>query len=71
MSDTASAQERPGGHPRSEPEVPDDDQEAAALMRAVLRAQEVHREGGVDPELAGPRADPGPDGPALGLPADA
>ena len=41
----------------SEPDVAD----AAefAKMRAVMRAQEKHREGGVDPELED--ADPGPD----------
>jgi hypothetical protein len=31
-------------------------------MRAVMRAQERHREGGVDPELEVPDADPGPGG---------
>ena len=32
-----------------------------AKMRAVMRASEKHREGGVDPELEVADADPGPD----------
>ena len=32
-----------------------------ARMRAVMRASEKHREGGVDPELEEADADPGPD----------
>ena len=32
-----------------------------AKMRAVMRASEKHREGGVDPELEDADADPGPD----------
>ena len=32
-----------------------------AKMRAVMRASEKHREGGVDPELEVPDADPDPD----------
>jgi hypothetical protein len=32
-----------------------------AKMRAVMRASEKHREGGVDPELEAPDADPDPD----------
>ena len=43
-----------------EPERADDD-EIAAKMEAVMRAQEKHREGGVDPELEVTDADPGPD----------
>jgi hypothetical protein len=31
-----------------------------AKMRAVMRASEKHREGGVDPELEDADADPGP-----------
>jgi hypothetical protein len=46
--------------PGSEPERADDD-EIAAKMEAVMRAQEKHREGGVDPELEVAEADPGPD----------
>jgi hypothetical protein len=43
----------------SKPDVPDSDE--FAKMRAVMRAQEKHREGGVDPELEDADADPGPD----------
>ena len=46
--------------PGSEPDVADDD-ELAAKMAAVMRAQERHREGGVDPELEVTDADPGPE----------
>jgi hypothetical protein len=42
-------------------DVQDDDREAA-LMREVLRAQEQHREGGVDPELEVTDQDPGTGG---------
>jgi hypothetical protein len=38
-----------------------DDDEIAAKAEAVMRAQEKHREGGVDPELEVAEADPGPD----------
>jgi hypothetical protein len=38
-----------------------DEDEIAAKMEAVMRAQEKHREGGVDPELEVTDADPGPD----------
>jgi hypothetical protein len=44
----------------SEPDVADDD-EIAAKMRAVMRAQEKHREGGVDAELEVADAAPDPD----------
>jgi hypothetical protein len=43
----------------SEPEVADNDE--FEKMRAVMRAQEKHREGGVDPELEVTDAEPGPD----------
>jgi hypothetical protein len=39
----------PGGA-ESKPEVTAEDREAA-MMRKVMRAQERHREGGVDPDL--------------------
>ena len=35
--------------------------EEFAKMRAVMRASEKHREGGVDPELEAEDAEPGPD----------
>jgi len=41
----------------NEPDVADDDE--FAKMRAVMRAQEKHREGGVDPDLED--VDPDPD----------
>ena len=44
----------------SEPDVADDD-EIAAKMRSVMRAQERHREGGIDPDLEVADADPEPD----------
>jgi hypothetical protein len=47
-----------GDEPGKDPDVQDDAREAA-LMREVLRAQEQHREGGVDPELDVTGQDPG------------
>lgn len=44
----------------NEPEVADDDQ-IVAKMRAVMRASENHREGGVDPELEVADTDPDPE----------
>jgi hypothetical protein len=43
----------------SEPDLSATDE--FAKMRAVMRASERHREGGVDPELEVTDADPGPD----------
>jgi hypothetical protein len=43
----------------SEPEVSDNAE--FAKMRAVMRASEKHREGGVDPDLEDPDSEPGPD----------
>jgi hypothetical protein len=48
-----------GGEPGSEPDLSDTAE--FAKMRAVMRASEKHREGGVDPELEDAGADPGPD----------
>jgi hypothetical protein len=42
----------------SEPDALDTEREAA-MMRAVMRAQERHREGGIDPELADADGDSG------------
>ena len=39
-----------GDEPDDDARVPDDAREAA-LIRKVLRVQEQHREGGIDPEL--------------------
>ena len=43
----------------SEPDMSATDE--FAKMRAVMRASEKHREGGVDPELEAEETDPGPD----------
>jgi hypothetical protein len=51
MSDQASAPGDSGDAADSRPEVAAEDQEAA-MMRKVMRMQERHREGGVDPDLA-------------------
>lgn len=50
MSDQASAPGGSGGAAESKPEVTAEDREAA-MMRKVMRIQERHREGGVDPDL--------------------
>ena len=39
-----------GENPEHGPEAPDEAREAA-LMREIMRRQERHREGGVEPEL--------------------
>jgi hypothetical protein len=57
MSDRVPGPEDTDGQPGSEPDVADTDE--FAKMQAVMRAQERHREGGVDPELED--VDPGPD----------
>ena len=49
-----SGDERTGKHA-----TPEDDREAA-MMRDVLRAQEEHREGGVEPGLDRPDGNPEP-----------
>jgi len=60
MSERAPAPGSPGDEPNDEPGAMDDASEAA-LMRQVLREQEQHREGGVEPGLdeSGPPADSG------------
>jgi hypothetical protein len=59
MSDQASTPGGSGDERGGKPDMPDDDREAA-LMRDVLRAQERHREGGVEPGLDGVDGDPEP-----------
>lgn len=61
MTDQASAPGGSDGEAESGPEVAAEDREAA-LMRKVMRMQERHREGGVDPDLddADADADAGP-----------
>jgi hypothetical protein len=56
MSDQASAPGGADGAAESGPEVTAEDREAA-MMRKVMRVQERHREGGVDPDLADTDAD--------------
>jgi hypothetical protein len=60
MSDQASTPGGAGGAADSTPEAATEDREAA-MMRAVMRMQERHREGGFDPDLddADADADPG------------
>jgi hypothetical protein len=60
MSDRRPAPEDADDQRGSEPDVADTD-EIAAKMMAVMRAQEKHREGGVDPELEAADAEPDPD----------
>jgi hypothetical protein len=56
MSDPTAAP----GNSGDEPDVLDEAQEAE-MMRAVMRTQEKHREGGIDRELDDADADSGPD----------
>ena len=56
MSEPTPAPEQPGNR-GGEPPATDPD-EIAAMMRAVVREQEKHREGGVDPELRVADAEP-------------
>jgi hypothetical protein len=60
MSDRIPVPGDADDQPGREADVADHD-EIAAKMEAVMRAQERHREGGVDPELEVTDADPGPD----------
>ncbi|HXZ71139.1 MAG TPA: hypothetical protein VEH31_09775 [Streptosporangiaceae bacterium] len=53
MSERAPTPGSPGNEPNDEPGGMDDAREAA-LMREVLREQEQHREGGVEPGLDDP-----------------
>ena len=59
MSDQASAPDGSGGEAGSGPDVTAEEHEAA-MMRKVMRMQERHREGGVDPDLDDTDADAGP-----------
>jgi hypothetical protein len=60
MSDQASAPGGPGGEAESSPEMDAEDRDAAA-MRKVMRMQERHREGGIDPDLDDADSDAGPE----------
>jgi hypothetical protein len=53
MSERAPTPGGSGAEPNDEPGETDDAREAA-LMREVLREQEQHREGGVEPGLQDP-----------------
>jgi hypothetical protein len=57
MSDPTPAPEDAHDQRGSEPAEGTDEY---AKMQAVMRASERHREGGTDPELEVPDADPGP-----------
>jgi hypothetical protein len=59
MSDQSSAPDASGGEANNSPEAEAEDREAA-LMRQVMRMQERHREGGIDPDLDDSGAEAGP-----------
>lgn len=59
MSERAPAPGNSGDQPNREPGALDDEREAA-LMREVLREQEQHREGGIEPGLDEPEPRSGP-----------
>jgi hypothetical protein len=61
MSERAPAPGSSGDEPDDEPGALDDDAREAALMREVLREQEQHREGGVEPRLDDPDPQSGSD----------
>ena len=58
MSESMPGAEDGGDQRDSEPDMSATDE--FARMRAVMRASEKHREGGVDPELEVADPDPGP-----------
>jgi hypothetical protein len=62
MSEREPAPGCSGGEPAHDPDVVDEDREVA-MMREVMREQERHREGGIEPWLR-EEADeePGPEG---------
>ena len=60
MSERASTPDSSEGKARVEPDVLDDAR-AAELMREVIRVQERHREGGIEPELDSVDGDHEPD----------
>ena len=59
MSDRMPESENAGDQRGSEPDMSDTAE--FAKMRAVMRASEKHREGGVDPELEAADEDSDPD----------
>ena len=60
MSDRTTPPGHSGGRGAGEPHATDTE-EIAAMMRSVLREQERHREGGVEPELEAADAEPSRD----------
>jgi hypothetical protein len=62
MNEREPAPGRPGADLGHDPARGDEAHETE-LLREVLRVQEQHREGGVEPELAEPGPDPDPAGP--------
>lgn len=58
MDEREQPQGTSGGEPDHGSNVPDEARETA-LMREVLRTQEQHREGGVEPELGEDSEGPG------------
>jgi hypothetical protein len=61
MSNQASTPRNSDDELNRQADLLDDDAREAAMMRDVLRTQERHREGGIEPELAGTEEDPEPD----------
>lgn len=59
MSESEQVPGSPGEKSGQDPEL-DDEAREAALMREILRTQEEHREGGVEPALDEPDEDPRP-----------
>jgi hypothetical protein len=59
MGETEEVPGSSGEKPGQDPEVADEAREAE-LMREILRTQEQHREGGVEPELDETNEDPQP-----------
>jgi hypothetical protein len=60
MSEREHAPGGSGGNPDPNPDMQDEAREDA-MMREVLRRQEQHREGGVEPELDERNEDPRPE----------
>jgi hypothetical protein len=59
MSDQPPAPDATGGEANSSSEAAAEEREAAQ-MRQVMRMQEQHREGGIDPDLDDADTDAGP-----------
>jgi hypothetical protein len=57
MSEPEQVPGNSGGKPGHDPDIEDEARDAA-LMREILRTQEQHREGGIEPELDETSKDP-------------